>query len=47
MNSTACMRDTDTLYILGCILTDLTPTDVVGLCTDRRFADTLPISSLF
>ena len=40
------MRDADALYILGCILTDLTPTDIVGLCTDGGFAETLPISNV-
>ena len=32
------------LVLLGCTLTDLTP-HVVGLCADRGFANSLPISN--
>jgi len=43
-----CMYDTDSVlyhFLLGCTLTDLTPTDAVGLCADSGFANTLPISN--
>ena len=42
-----CYEFTAVLYhfLLGCTLTDLTPTDVVGVCADRGFANTLPISN--
>ena len=43
-----CMYDCDSVlyhFLLGCTLTDLTPTDAVGLCADRGFANTLPISN--
>ena len=41
------MYDNSVLYhfLLGCTLTDLTPTDAVGLCADWGFANTLPISN--
>ena len=33
------------IYILGCSLTDLAPTDTVRQCPDRGFVNTLPIPS--
>jgi len=43
-----CKYDTDSVlyhFLLGCTLTDLTPTDAVGLCADRGFANTLSITN--
>jgi len=44
------MYDTDSVlyhFLLGCTLTDLTPTDAVRLCADRGFANTLPNGVLY
>ena len=32
-------------FLLGCLLTDLISADMVGVCADRGFANTLPISN--
>ena len=39
------MLSLNLLLLLGCTLTNLIPTDPVGQCADRGFANSLPISN--